>query len=191
MNRTKTVILLRGLAVVLPALAIVSGCAGRKPVAEMARAEQAVRHAQTTSEAQRYAPVELSAAQDKLAAARRALDDNEYDDARRLAEQALADAQLAEAKAESQLAREQASRTRQDIQALQAEALAPDTVVIDRQKTVQVTTPAVRIVERVTPASTVVVERTTTAPATTVVVERPVQSVTVIEREPSVVVVPE
>lgn len=170
MNRTTTVKLVRGLAVALPAVAIVSGCAGHKPVAEMARAEQAVRHAQTTSEAERYAPTELGSAQRKLASARRAIDDGEYQDARRLAEQALADAQLAEAKAESQTARDEASRTRRDIQALQAEAAAPSAVVIERENTVRTTTvPSTVIVQRPHPV-TVVVERPTPPSGAVIVV---------------------
>lgn len=169
MDRTLNVKLLRALVIALPVAALAAGCAGRKPVSEIARAEQAVRHAQTTSEAQRYAPVELSAAQVKLASARRAVDDGDYEAGRRLAEQALADAQLAEAKAESQVAREQAGRTRADIEALQAEVASPGTVVIERQRTIQRTTPTTVVVERPAPPAQVVIER----------------------REPAVVVIPE
>lgn len=204
MDRTRSVKPFHLAVLALPALLIVSGCSGRRPVAEIAQAEQAVRHAQTTSEADRYAPVELTAAEQKLALARRAMKDRDYEDARRLAEQALADAQLAEAKAESEVARAQAVRTRQDIQALQVEASTP--VVIESQKTITTTTtaPAV-VVER---PSTVVVERKV-APAppptqviverpappaipTTIVVERPSSpSQVVVDREEAVVVVPE
>jgi hypothetical protein len=171
MNRSPIVKQLSGLTLLLCAGATLAGCAGRKPVAEIARADQAVRHAQTTSDADRYAPLELSSAQAKLASARRALDDGDYEDARRLAEQALADAQLAESKAESQLALDEARRTRSEIQVIQTETVAParETVVVERQTTT---------VEQV---------------PTTVVVERPQPPAVVIERasEPAVVVVPE
>lgn len=195
MTRTPTVnlMLMRGLALGLPLLALACGCAGRKPVAEMARADQAVRHAQTTSEAERYAPVELTSARAKLASARRALDDGDYPDARRLAEQALADAQLAEAKAESQVAREQASRTRSEIQVIQAEAVAPDTVVVERRAA----SPEPLVVERTTtvqsaPVTVRQVPVTVRQEPTTVVVEHPQPAPgVVIQRDPAVIVVPE
>ena len=133
MDRSTIVKQLSGLTLVLCAGVTLVGCAGRKPVAEIARADQAVRHAQTTSEADRYAPVELASAQAKLASARRALDTGDYEDARRLAEQALADAQLAESKAESQVALDEARRTRSEIQVIQTETVAPaaETVVVE------------------------------------------------------------
>jgi len=170
MDRTTTVKLARSLLLAAPAVFALSACAGRKPVAEMARAEQAVQHAETTSDAERYAPSELSTAQTKLAMARRASDAGNYDEARRLAEQALADAQLAESKAESKVARDQAVRTREDIQALQSETLSPSTVVIERQ----------RVVAPPPPATTVIVERPAPPPADVV-----------IQRDAPVVVVPE
>lgn len=205
MNRTPNVKLLHALMIVaLPTAALLGGCAGRRPVAEMARAEQAVRHAQTTSEAQRLAPTELASAQAKLAAARREADDGDYDDARRLAEQALADAQLAEAKAESRAALEEAGRTRAGIQALQAEVAAPVTVVVERNRTIETTVPATTVQRtvRTTTGPATTVQRTvqTTAPPvvveravpTTVVVERPAApAAVVIERDPAVVVIPE
>jgi hypothetical protein len=184
MDRRTSVKLARSAVLVAGAVALVSACAARRPVAEMARAEQAVQHAQTTSEADRLAPIELSSAQAKLASARRAMDARDYEDARRLAEEALADAQLAEAKAESTVAREQAARTRQDIQALQTEALSPSTVVVERQEVIQRTPPTTLVVERPAPPA---------PPPTTVVVERPAPppASVVIQHEPQVVVVPE
>jgi len=176
MNRIATQTFARGLLLALPATALLVGCAGRKPVAEIARADQALRHAQTTSDAERYAPAELAAAQAKLASARRAADAGDYDDARRLAEQALADAQLAEAKAESRIALEQASRTRADIEVLQAEVASPSTVVVER--TVRQTAPAAVVVESPAPRA-VVIEQPAPPPAV------------VIQRDPAVVVVPE
>lgn len=196
MDRTTTVKLARSLLLAAPAVLALSACAARKPVAEVARAEQAVRHAETTSEADRYAPTELNSAQVKLARARRAIDAGNYDAARRLAEQALADAQLAESKAESKVARDQAARTRADIEVLQTETLTPSTVVIERQRIappsstviVEHSTPPV-IVERPVPAK-VIVERP--APAQ-VIVERaaPPPASVVIQRDVPVEVIPE
>lgn len=55
-----------------------------------------------------YAPVELQLAREKLDSARLALDLREYDRARRLAEQALADARVAEVRADSESGRQTA-----------------------------------------------------------------------------------
>lgn len=185
----RSVKLLSGMVIALPVVGLLGGCAGRRPVAELARADQAVRHAQTTSEADRYAPLELTAAQAKLASARRAMDDGDYQDARRLAEQALADAQLAESKAESQIALDDARRVRSEVQVIQTETVAPDTVVIERQATVQRAVPQPVVVERAT-APAVVVEHAVTP--TSVVVERPQPPAVVIEHtDPPVLVVPE
>lgn len=179
MMRTNIVKHLRPLALGSAALLALGACSAHKPVAEMARAEQAVQHAETTSEAERLAPVELTSAQTKLAAARRAMDDHDYTEARRLAEDALADAQLAESKAESQLAREQAARTRQDIQTLQTEVVSPSTVVVEK-RSVQSTVPTNVIVEQPAP------------PTAHVVVEQPAPppSSVVVQHETPVVVIP-
>lgn len=49
------------------------------------------------------------------------MDDEEYDEARRLAEQALVNAQLAEAKAGAEKARQAAAELQKSIQTLRAE----------------------------------------------------------------------
>jgi hypothetical protein len=203
MDRTTTVKLMRSLAFACAALVATSACSAHRPVAEMARAERAVRDAET-SDAQQLAPAELSEAQSKLARARIALDDHHYDYARRLADEALVDARLAESKAESRTTRVLAVRTGQDVEVLQAEAVAPTTVVFERPAPVEPTNttvvterpapaPASVVIERREPPPSVIVERPAPPPAT-VVVERPVPppASVVVERPvpppPSVVV---
>lgn len=180
MSRNPNVKILSMLLLALPVAALLAGCAGRRPVAELARADQAIRHAQTTSEAASVAPAELASAQAKLASARRAMADGDYADARDLADQARAYAELAEEKAESQGAVTAARHTLSEVEVLRSETTAsPDAVVVER-----------RTVTRTAPAS-VVVEPVSPAPVD-VVVERPPTSAPVtIQRDPQVIVVPE
>src|SRR5713101_5743469 len=100
----------------------VSACtSARPPVAPLSQAELAVRHA-SESKASQYAPVELQLAKEKLADARLALEVHDYERARRLAEQALADAELAEALAESESTHQTAGDLRLTIEALRDDA---------------------------------------------------------------------
>jgi Domain of unknown function (DUF4398) len=90
------------------------------PEAELAAAEVAVDEAEeANAPAQASGPYEL--ARDKLERAREAMEDGENLEARRLAEQALVDAQLAEAQARSEVARENAAELRASIETLQDE----------------------------------------------------------------------
>jgi len=69
-----------------------------------------------------YAPVELQLAREELDSARLALDVREYERARRLADQALADARVAEVRAETESARQAARDLRLSLETLRAEA---------------------------------------------------------------------
>ena len=90
-------------AAVVAAMAILTlaGCAssGDLPREQMAVARSAVDRAAGPAGAD--APVEVSQARDKLERANAAVARKDYDEARRLAEQAEADANLAEAKSHS------------------------------------------------------------------------------------------
>ena len=165
---------------------LAAGCAGRRPVAELARADEAIRHAQTTSEAAAAAPSELATAHAKLAGARRAMADGSYSDARDLADQARAYAELAEEKAESQSTTTAARRAVSEVEVIGGATRSPDVVV--EQRTVTRTVPSSVVVER--PATTVI-ERASPPPVD-VVVERP-QPYTraVVEPDPRGIVVPE
>jgi hypothetical protein len=69
-----------------------------------------------------YSPVELRLAREKLDEARLALDTGEYERARRLAENGLADARVAEVRAETESARQAARDLRLSLETLRAEA---------------------------------------------------------------------
>ncbi|MGE0681967.1 MAG: DUF4398 domain-containing protein [Candidatus Binatia bacterium] len=99
-----------------------TGCsAGRPPTESLSTAELTVTRA-ADSGASQYAPLELRIAREKLDGAKRAMTAEEYDRARRLAEQAQVDAQFAETKAQAERARQNAEETRKSIEALRREA---------------------------------------------------------------------
>jgi hypothetical protein len=92
------------------------------PREELAAADLAVREADE-AEAGTHAPAPLRRARDKLDEARAAMQAEEYVRARRLAEQALVDAQLAQAEARSAIAQNQVSEMRESIDDLRREAM--------------------------------------------------------------------
>jgi hypothetical protein len=89
------------------------------PTDELAAARAMVGQAQPL--AAREAPAELGIAQAKLAHAEDAMQRGDYDDARRLSEQAEVDAKLALALAENARAQRGAAEVEQSIEALRAE----------------------------------------------------------------------
>ena len=100
---------------------VVAGCASVPPPTEqMAVSRSAIANAVSAGGAE-YAPVEMRAAQDKMDRAGRAMQKEEFQDARWLAEEAQADARLAEKKAESAKAQKAASVTQDDIRVLREE----------------------------------------------------------------------
>jgi hypothetical protein len=110
-----------GVPFVLAALSV-AGCSTVSPPKDsVAAADLAVKEA-NKSKAPQYSPLELRKAMDKLDEAKRAMTKKEYVQARRLAEEALVDAQLAEAKAASEDARRTASDVRQSLETLRREA---------------------------------------------------------------------
>jgi hypothetical protein len=99
----------------------VGACASRPaPEREVAAAEVAVQGAEEANAAAR-APGPYALARDKLERAREAMGDGENEEARRLAEEALVDADLAEARARSQVAQENAAELRASIETLREE----------------------------------------------------------------------
>jgi hypothetical protein len=79
------------------------------PIAEVSAAQTAVTAAEQADAAQ-HAPGDLERARDKMLRAQAAMQEDENEAARRLAEQALADARLAEAKSRADLARQDADK---------------------------------------------------------------------------------
>jgi len=101
-----------------------SGCASKPPTAtlsQLSQAELAVKQADK-SKAPEYASLELYTAREQLASAQQAMNKKEYEEARRLAERALVNAQLAEAMGDAAQTRQAATELRQSIEALRREA---------------------------------------------------------------------
>jgi predicted S18 family serine protease len=103
-----------------------AGCAGKPPLANLSQADLAVQEAEKKTASQ-YAPLDLQTAREQLNKAKRAMDDKKYEEARRLADQALVNAQLAEAKAGAEKARQAAAELQKSIQMLRAELQSPST----------------------------------------------------------------
>ena len=111
-----------GTTFTLGAALAVSGCAGTPPpVDDISTAEMALNRA-LEAEAEQHSPLPLRVAREKLDSAKQAMNDGEYEQARRLAEQAQVEAQLAEAQARSQVARKQAQEIQTTIDTLRQEA---------------------------------------------------------------------
>jgi hypothetical protein len=109
------------LAVVCAAVLTVVGCASvPMPTAEMAVAEAAVQRADNPA-TRLAAPEPLRAATAKLALARQAVVAGDADTARRLAEQARADALVADGQAQAVRARQSAQASQDALQALREE----------------------------------------------------------------------
>lgn len=112
-----------GAAVAAVVVAGLTACASTSPPREeLAAADLAVRDADE-AEAGTHAPAPLRRARDKLEEARAAMQTEDYVRARRLAEQALVDAQLAQAQARSAIAQNQVSEMRESIDDLRREAM--------------------------------------------------------------------
>ena len=100
----------------------ISGCAGngKVPSEQIANTEKTIGAARD-SNATVHAPLELKLADEKLQAAKAAVDKKEYDQARRLLEEAQVNADLANAKSGSTKARQVAKEMRDSINALRQE----------------------------------------------------------------------
>ena len=103
------------------AVVLVAGCASLPaPTEQMAVSRLAIANAVSAGGSE-YAPVEMRAAQEKMDRANRAIEKEDFENARRLAEEAQADARLAEKKAQSAKAQKAASVTQDDIRVLRDE----------------------------------------------------------------------
>lgn len=102
-------------------LTMIAGCASTPiPSEQLAVAEAAVQRANTSSTSLNAAG-ELQIATAKLASARQAAADKNYDRARQLAEQAELDAQVAELHAQSERSRKAAAESQDAARALREE----------------------------------------------------------------------
>lgn len=102
-------------------LVALGGCAGTAPpTKQMTRSQAAVSQAEG-AKAYEFAPVEFQAAREKLQQARNAMNDEDYKEAERLAEQAEVDANLAYTKARSAQSMRAVEQLQKDIEVLQRE----------------------------------------------------------------------
>jgi hypothetical protein len=102
--------------------AFVAGCASAPPAPteQLAVSKVAIANAVSAGGAE-YAPVEMRAAQDKLDRANLAVAKQDYDGARRLAEDSQVDARLAEKKAQAAKAQKASAVTQDDNRVLRDE----------------------------------------------------------------------
>jgi len=108
-------------AVALGGLLLV-GCAGNPPNEQFAVTESAVRSAVSAGGTE-YAAVEMRAAREKWKQAELAMQNESYDEARKLAEQAEWDARVAERKAQAAKAHQAVQDANQGIQELREEGM--------------------------------------------------------------------
>jgi len=108
-------------AVALGGLLLV-GCAGNPPNEQFAVTESAVRSA-VSAGATQYAPVDMRAAQEKWKQAELAMQKENYEEARRLAQQAEWDARVAERKAQAAKAQKAVEDAQKGIQELREESM--------------------------------------------------------------------
>lgn len=118
----------QAISLLLAVLALASsGCStAQPPTGILSDAELDVRAA-TEARADDLAPMDLQSAREKLVASRKAMQENKYEDARRLAENAQVEAELATAKAEAETARRTADVVRHRLDPARAENERPAT----------------------------------------------------------------
>ncbi|WP_426112109.1 DUF4398 domain-containing protein [Pseudomonas sp. DSP3-2-2] len=109
-------------ALALGASFVLAGCAGNPPSEQYAVTQSAVNSAVSAGGTE-YAAVEMKSAQDKLKQAETAMQDQKYDEARRLAEQAEWDARVAERKAQAAKAEKAVQDARQGVNELREEGM--------------------------------------------------------------------
>lgn len=107
----------------LAGLALAAGCATTPPPSDlMNRADYTLKEAEQSG-AREHSPLELRFAQEKYSAAQAAMGREDYEEARRLAEQSIANAQLAQAKASAAESRAAAEQVRRAVESLRQELL--------------------------------------------------------------------
>lgn len=115
-------------ALALSGCAVLAGCAGTPPTEQFAVTNTVVKSA-VTAGGPEFAPAEMKAAQDKLARAEVLLQEQQYDEARRLAEQAEWDARIAERKALASKAQKTLQDSQQGVQQIREEGMRAPIIV--------------------------------------------------------------
>ncbi len=109
-------------ALALGASFVLAGCAGNPPSEQYAVSQSAVNSAVSAGGTE-FSAVEMKSAQDKLKQAEIAMQDQKYDEARRLAEQAEWDARVAERKSQAAKAERAVMDARQGVNELREEGM--------------------------------------------------------------------
>lgn len=120
MFTARTFMRLRALAA-LTGLLLLVGCASEPPRELLSQADIAIQDAERAGTSQ-YEPELLSSARAKFNRANKKVADDENEEARRMAEEAIAEATLANAKAEAAKEAKQADEMKKAIEALKQEA---------------------------------------------------------------------
>lgn len=110
-------------AAMLCSAAFVAGCASNeeRPTQQLTEARTLIEHAERDG-APQLAAAEIERARSKLLAAESAAEDGEEEEARRLAEQAIADARYAAARTSAAKAQQSAKAVEESLEALREEA---------------------------------------------------------------------
>lgn len=118
---TANIFLRSGSSAILTSLLLfLTGCASEPPKETLSQAEIAIQNAERAGASQ-YEPQLLSSARTKLRRANKNIAEEEHDEARRMAEEAFAEAVLANAKAEAAKQAKQADEMKKAIEALKQE----------------------------------------------------------------------
>jgi hypothetical protein len=122
MNRVSNFQRLTRLGAIAGVVLVMAGCASAvpPPTAQMAVSKTAIANA-VSAGGNEYASLEMTRALDKMDRANRAMGQEDYETARRLAEEAQADARLAEKLAQSAKAQKAASAIQEDSRVLREE----------------------------------------------------------------------
>jgi hypothetical protein len=122
MNRLSSFQRLKELGAIAGVVWVMAGCASAipPPTAQMAVSKMAIANA-VSAGGNEYASLEMTRALEKMDRASRAMDHEDYENARRLAEEAQADARLAEKLAHSAKAQKAASAIQEDSRVLREE----------------------------------------------------------------------
>jgi hypothetical protein len=113
--------MMRRIGTTVGAIMLIAGCASTPaPTEQMATSKAAIINASSAG-GEEYAPLQLQSAKDKMDAAEQAMKAENYVLARRLAEEAQADADLAVAMSRSDKAAKAAKAVQQDSHALRQE----------------------------------------------------------------------
>ncbi len=102
---------------------MLAGCAtGQQDIirTKISNAEMMIQRAEQ-NEAEKYAPLEMKLAEERLQEARRLMKEDDYKEADQKAEEALMDARLAEAKAQAEKAKMQAQDKEESLKTLRDE----------------------------------------------------------------------